>query len=146
MVKKEKSEEILIAAGKQGIIHWRDLWEYRELFFFLAWKDILVRYKQTIFGVAWAIIQPLFTMVILTVIFQNLAQLPSIPNVPYPILVYSGLLPWMLFANYFSSASTSMVGNKNLITKVYFPRIIIPISNIIVQLVDFLISFCIFVV
>jgi len=122
--------------------YWKDLWQYRELFAFLAWRDILVRYKQTVIGIAWSVIRPLLTMVVFTVIFGKLAKLPS-EGVPYPIMVYAAMLPWQLFANSLGESSNSLIANANMISKVYFPRIIIPSSSVIVGLVDFIISFCI---
>jgi lipopolysaccharide transport system permease protein len=119
--------------------YWRDLWHYRELFYFLAWRDILVRYKQTVAGVAWAWIRPAATMVVATTIFGHVARLPS-GDAPYPIMVFAGLLPWHLFANALSDSGGSLIGNANLIAKVYFPRLVIPASSIIVGLVDFLIA------
>ena len=121
-----------------GIKHyWRDLWRYRELFFFLAWRDILVRYKQTSIGIAWSVLRPLLTMIAFTLVFSKLAKLPS-EGVPYPILVFAALLPWQFFSNSLSEASNSLIVNSNLLTKVYFPRLIVPTSSIIVSLVDFL--------
>jgi len=123
-----------------GIKHyWRDLWRYRELFFFLAWRDILVRYKQTSIGIAWSVLRPLLTMIAFTLVFSKLAKLPS-DGVPYPILVFVALLPWQFFSNALSEASNSLIVNSNLLTKVYFPRLIVPTSSIIVSLVDFCIS------
>ena len=116
-----------------------DLWRYRELFYFLAWRDILVRYKQTVIGIAWSLIRPLLTMVVFSVIFGRLAKLPS-DGVPYPIMVFAAMLPWQFFSNSLSEASGSLVGNANLISKVYFPRLIIPASSVITSFVDFLIS------
>jgi lipopolysaccharide transport system permease protein len=136
--------EIIIEAGDKGRLPWREIWNYRELFVFLAWRDILVRYKQTIIGIAWSVIRPLLTMIVFTIIFGRLAKFPS-EGIPYPILVFAGLLPWQLFANAFTASSTSLVANASMISKVYFPRIIIPASAIIVSLVDFLITFMIMV-
>jgi lipopolysaccharide transport system permease protein len=119
--------------------YWRDLWRYRELFFFLAWRDILVRYKQTAIGVAWSVIRPLATMLVFTVVFGTLAKLPS-NGVPYPVMVYAAMLPWQFFANALSESSNALVDNANLLSKVYFPRLIVPASAVIVSLVDFLIS------
>ncbi|MCC7400750.1 MAG: ABC transporter permease [Chitinophagaceae bacterium] len=124
--------------------YWNDLWKFRELFFFLAWRDILVRYKQTVIGLAWSVIRPFLTMVVFTVIFGNLANLPS-GNAPYPILVFSAMLPWQFFSTSFSDASNSLIGNSNMLTKIYFPRMIIPASTVIVNLVDFFISFVILI-
>ena len=117
-----------------------ELWEYRELLLFLIWRDVLIRYKQTAFGVAWALLQPLFTMVIFSVIFGRLADLPS-EGIPYPVYSYVALLPWQLFAGALQRAGTSLVGNADLLTKVYFPRLVIPISAVMAGLVDFTISF-----
>lgn len=131
--------ELVIQAGKAERQYWRDLWKYRELFYFLAWRDILVRYKQTAIGLAWALIRPFLTMVVFTVVFGNLAKLPS-EGVPYPILVFSAMLPWQFFANALSECSNSLIANSNLISKVYFPRLIVPTSSVIVSFVDFMIS------
>lgn len=117
-----------------------NLWEYRELLYFLAWRDIKVRYKQTVLGALWAIIQPLTTMVIFTVIFGKLAKIPS-DGIPYPVFSFCGLLPWNYFAGAFSRSSSSLIGNANLISKVYFPRLVIPISSLLAGLVDFAIAF-----
>lgn len=131
--------EIIIEPG-MGIKHyWRDLWRYRELFYFLAWRDILVRYKQTTIGIAWSVLRPFLTMIAFTLVFSKLAKLPS-DGVPYPILVFAALLPWQFFSNALSEASNSLVDNSNLLTKVYFPRLIVPTSSVIVSLVDFCIS------
>jgi lipopolysaccharide transport system permease protein len=119
--------------------YWRDLWHYRELFYFLAWRDILVRYRQTVAGVAWAWIRPAATMIVATTIFGHIARLPS-ADAPYPVMVFAGLLPWQLFANALSDSGGSLIGNANLIAKVYFPRLVIPASSVIVGLVDFLIA------
>ncbi|MBM4146605.1 MAG: ABC transporter permease, partial [Nitrospira sp.] len=132
--------ELVIEAGRTEGQYWKDIWHYRELFYFLAWRDILVRYKQTVIGVAWSLIRPLLTMVIFTIIFGKLAKLPS-EGVPYPVLVFAALLPWQFFANSFSESSNSLIANSNLLSKVYFPRIILPVSTVIVSLVDFFISF-----
>jgi lipopolysaccharide transport system permease protein len=137
--------EIIIEAGRTERQYWKDLWAYRELFYFLAWRDILVRYKQTAIGVLWAVLRPFLTMVVFTVLFGKLAKFPS-DGAPYPILVFSGLLPWQFFAGAFSGASNSLVGNRNLISKVYFPRLAIPTSSVMVSFVDFLISGAILVV
>ena len=132
-------QTLVIEAGRTERHYWRDLWRYRELFYFLAWRDILVRYKQTAIGVAWALIRPLLTMIILTIVFGNVARLPS-DGVPYPILVFAAMLPWQFFANAFSDAGNSLIGNANMISKVYFPRLVIPGSAVIVCFVDLLIS------
>jgi lipopolysaccharide transport system permease protein len=131
--------EIIIRPGMGALHYWRELWRYRELFFFLAWRDILVRYKQTAIGVAWSVIRPLATMLVFTVVFGKLAKLPS-NGVPYPVMVYAAMLPWQFFANALSESSNSLIDNANLLTKVYFPRLIVPASADIVSLVDFLIS------
>jgi lipopolysaccharide transport system permease protein len=135
----EHAEELVIEAGRTERHYWKDLWRYRELFYFLAWRDILVRYKQTVIGIAWALIRPLLTMVVFVFIFGKLAKLPS-DGVPYPILVFSALLPWQFFANAIAEAGNSVVSNANMISKVYFPRLVVPASAVIVGLVDFLIS------
>jgi lipopolysaccharide transport system permease protein len=132
-------DELVIEAGRTEAHYWRDLWRYRDLFYFLAWRDLLVRYKQTVFGVLWAIIRPLLTMMIFVVVFSRIAGLPS-DGVPYPILVLAGMLPWQFFATALSDSSASLVSNANLITKIYFPRIILPASSVIVALVDFTIT------
>lgn len=132
-------KELVIEAGRTEKQYWKDLWRYRELFYFLAWRDILVRYKQTAIGIAWALIRPFLTMVVFTVVFGQLAKLPD-QGVPYPILVFAGMLPWQFFSNALSECSNSLVGNANLISKVYFPRLIVPTSAVIVSFVDFLIS------
>ena len=124
--------------------YWNDLWKYRELFFFMAWRDILVRYKQTVIGLAWSLIRPFLTMVVFTVLFGRLAKLPS-GSTPYPILVFSAMLPWQFFSTSFSDASNSLITNSNMLTKIYFPRMIIPASTVIVNFVDFLISFLILI-
>lgn len=130
---------LVIEAGKAERHYWNDLWRYRELFYFLAWRDILVRYKQTVIGLAWALIRPFLTMVVFVVVFSKLAKLPS-EGVPYPILVFAALLPWQFFANAFTEAGNSLISNANMISKVYFPRLVVPVSAVIVSFVDFLIS------
>ncbi len=136
---RDPSAELVIAAGRTQRQYWQDLWRYRELFYFLAWRDILVRYKQTAIGIIWALIRPFLTMVVFTVVFGKIAQLPS-DGVPYPILVFAGMLPWQFFANALSESSNSLISNANLISKVYFPRLVVPTSAVIVSLVDFFIS------
>ena len=130
---------LVIEAGRTELHYWKDLWRFRELFYFLSWRDILVRYKQTVIGIAWSVIRPLLTMIVFTVVFGKLAKLPS-EGVPYPILVYVAMLPWQFFANSLSESSNSLITNANMLSKVYFPRIIMPASAVIVSLVDFLIS------
>lgn len=140
MVREEMAQqELLIEPNRPALHYWRDVWRYRELFWFLVWRDILVRYKQTVIGVAWSVIRPLATMLAFTVVFGLLAKLPS-GGVPYPLLVFAAMLPWNFCANALSESSGSLIGNANLLTKVYFPRIIIPVSSIIVSLIDFVIS------
>jgi lipopolysaccharide transport system permease protein len=138
-------DELIIEAGRAEAHYWRDLWRYRDLFFFLAWRDLLVRYKQTVFGVLWAVLRPFLTMAIFVVIFSRLAGLPS-DGVPYALLVLGGMLPWQFFATALSDSSSSLVTNANLITKIYFPRIILPASSVIVALVDFSITLGLMVV
>ncbi len=134
-------DEIIIEPGRGFKHYWKDLWNYRELFYFLAWRDIAVRYKQTVIGVAWSVIRPLLTMAVFVVVFGKLAKLPTEADAPYPILVFAAMLPWQFFANALSESSNSLVGNANMISKVYFPRLAIPASSVIVSFVDFLISF-----
>ncbi|HAC63951.1 MAG TPA: phosphate ABC transporter permease [Cyanothece sp. UBA12306] len=133
------SKELIIEAGRTEKKYWQDIWRYRELFYFLAWRDILVRYKQTAIGIAWALIRPFLTMIVFTIVFGKLANLPS-EGAPYPILVFAAMLPWQFFANALSECSNSLIDNANLIAKVYFPRLVVPISAVIVSFVDFLIS------
>lgn len=130
---------LVIEAGRSERHYWSDLWRYRELFLFLAWRDILVRYKQTVIGFAWALLRPFLTMLVFTLVFSKLAKLPS-EGVPYPILVFAALLPWQFFSNAFTEAGNSLIANANMISKVYFPRLVIPASAVIVSFVDFLIS------
>lgn len=132
---------IVLEAGRTERNYWLDLWRYRELFLILAWRDISVRYKQTVIGAAWAVIRPFLTMVVFTVIFGHVAKLPADGTVPYPVLVFAGMLPWFLFATVLGEASNSLVSNANLIGKVYFPRVIVPSASAVVALVDFAVSF-----
>ena len=132
--------DLIIESGRTERNYWRDLWRYRELFYILAWRDILVRYKQTVLGIAWAILRPLLTMIVFTIIFGKLAKLPSEGVAPYAIMVYAAMLPWQFFANSLSEASNSLIGNEKLISKVYFPRMIIPASSVMTSFIDFLIS------
>ncbi len=134
--------KLIIEPGRSEIHYWKDLWRYRELFWFLSWRDILVRYKQTAIGIAWSVIRPFLTMVVFTVVFSKLARLPS-GGIPYPIMVFAALLPWQFFANSLAECSGSLIANSNLLTKVYFPRLIVPASAVIVSLVDFFISLAI---
>jgi lipopolysaccharide transport system permease protein len=135
-----KSDTLIIEPGLVERNYWRDLWRYRELFSILAWRDIAVRYKQTVFGVVWALIQPLLAMVVFTVIFGRLAKLPADGSAPYPLMVFAALLPWQLFAGIFTGSAGSVIGNTSLISKVYFPRLIVPTARGVVSLADFLIS------
>ncbi|GAP97627.1 ABC transporter permease [Leptolyngbya sp. NIES-2104] len=139
-MQRSPKPKFVIEAGRTEQQYWRDLWQYRELFYFLSWRDILVRYKQTAIGIAWAIIRPFLTMIVFTVIFSNLANLPTQGTAPYPILVLAALLPWQFFASSLSQTSNSLVNNANLISKIYFPRLIVPASAIVVNFVDFLVS------
>jgi homopolymeric O-antigen transport system permease protein len=132
-------QELLIEPGRTEKNYWSDLWRYRELFYILAWRDINVRYKQTAIGVAWAILRPLLAMLIFTVVFGRIAKMPS-NGIPYPILVFAAMLPWQFFSNPLSEASNSLIGNTQLISKVYFPRLIIPAGAVITSFVDLLIS------
>lgn len=138
-----KTQTLVIEPGLAERHYWRDLWNYRELFFVLAWRDVAVRYKQTVIGLAWALMQPLLTMIVFTIIFGKIAKLPTDGAVPYALLVYAGLLPWQLFSTALTGASNSLISNANLISKVYFPRLIVPASAVVVALIDFLISFAI---
>jgi lipopolysaccharide transport system permease protein len=126
---------LVLERGRADRHYWRDLWTYRELFAILAWRDIAVRYKQTVIGVAWAVVRPFLTMAVLTVVFGRLAGLPN-GGAPYPVLVFAGLLPWFLFSTILNEATASLAGNANLVGKVYFPRLIIPASTAAVSLVD----------
>lgn len=133
-------QRLTLEAGRTEKQYWKDLWRYRELFYFLAWRDILVRYKQTAIGMAWALIRPFMTMIVFSVVFGTIAKLPTQGNAPYPILVYSALLPWQFFSSALAQCSGSLLGNSNLLSKVYFPRLIAPASVIVVCFVDFLIA------
>jgi lipopolysaccharide transport system permease protein len=144
MGEKINEFDLIVEPGRSEKNYWNDLWRFRELFLFLAWRDILVRYKQTVIGLAWSLIRPFLTMIVFTVIFGRLAKLPS-EGVPYPILVYAAMLPWQFFSTSFSEASSSLISNSNMLTKIYFPRLIIPASTVIVNVIDFLISFIILV-
>lgn len=134
-----QATELIIEAGHTERNYWRDLFRYRELFYFLAWRDVLVRYKQTVIGVLWAVLRPLLTMLVFTVVFGRIAKLPA-EGVPYPVMVFAAMLPWQLFATSLSEGSGSLINNSNLISKVYFPRLIVPASAVIVSFVDFAIS------
>jgi lipopolysaccharide transport system permease protein len=130
---------LLIEAGATEAQYWRDLWRYRELFYFLAWRDLLVRYKQTFVGVSWSLIRPLLTMFVLTFVFGKLGKMPS-SGAPYSLLVFCGLLPWQFFSTAITESGSSLISNSNLISKIYFPRLIIVVSSVITSFVDFLIS------
>jgi len=134
---------LVLEAGRADRQYWRDLWRYRELFLILAWRDVSVRYKQTLIGIAWAFVRPFMTMVVFTLVFGHLAKLPSTAGAPYAVMVFGGLLPWTLFASVLGDASASVIANANLIGKIYFPRLIVPLSTIVVALIDFLISLAI---
>jgi lipopolysaccharide transport system permease protein len=136
--------ELVIEPGRRELHYWHDLWRYRELFRVLAWRDVSVRYKQTVIGAAWALIRPFLTMIVFTIVFGKIAGLPS-QGAPYALLVFAGMLPWTLFSTALADASNSLVSNANLISKVYFPRLIVPTATIVVSLVDFLISLAILV-
>jgi len=137
--------ELIIEAGRTERHYWLDLYRYRELFYFLAWRDLLIRYKQTIVGVAWSVIRPFLTMLILTVVFGKFGKMPS-GGVPYPLLVFCGMLPWQFFSTSLSESGNSLVSNSNLISKIYFPRLIVPVSSVVTSFVDFLISACFMIV
>ena len=134
------SEELIIAAGRRGAHYWRDLWRYRELMGYLAWRDIKVRYKQAALGIGWAVLQPTMQTLLLTFVFSKLAKMPD-GGVPYFLIVLCGNLPWMLFTTAFSGAGASLVGNSHLISKVYFPRMVVPIASLAVALLDFAVVF-----
>jgi lipopolysaccharide transport system permease protein len=136
---------LVLEPGRAERHYWRDLWAYRELFAILAWRDVAVRYKQTVIGIAWAVVRPFLTMVVFTVVFGRLAKLPSAGGAPYPIMVFAGMLPWFLFSTILGEASSSLIGNVNLVGKVYFPRLIIPASAAVVALVDFSINLAILI-
>jgi len=138
--------DLIIEQGKGFRHYWKDLWQYRELFFFLAWRDVLVRYKQTVIGIAWAVLRPFLTMIVFTIIFGRFAKFPSEGNAPYAVMVFAAMLPWQLFANALTETSNSLINNAAMISKVYFPRLIVPSSAVIVGLVDFLISFVLLIV
>ena len=133
--------DLIIEPGRFVRQYWSDLWRYRELFFFMAWRDVLVRFKQTVIGVAWSVLRPFLILVVFTVLFGKLARFPAEGDAPYPVMVLAALLPWQLFASALAESSNSLILNANMISKVYFPRLVIPASAVIVSLVDFLISF-----
>ncbi|RTL71305.1 MAG: ABC transporter permease [Hyphomicrobiales bacterium] len=137
----EQERVVILEAGRATRNYWRDLWHYRELFAILAWRDVAVRYKQTVIGLAWALLRPFLTMVIFTVIFGRIAKLPADGTAPYPIMVFAGMMPWFLFSSVLTEASGSLIGNANLISKVYFPRLVVPAATAVVALVDFGVNF-----
>lgn len=135
------SYEVILERGRTERNYWSDLWRFRELFYMLAWRDVSVRYKQTVVGVAWSVLRPLLTMIVFTIVFGRIAQLPTAGNAPYALLVFAALLPWTLFATILTEVANSLITNSNLISKVYFPRLIVPSASIVVSLIDFLIAF-----
>ena len=144
-IDKQESWDLILKVGSSEKNYWKDLWRFRELFYILSWRDIKVRYKQTVLGAAWSIIRPLLTTIVFTVVFNKIAKLQNPGNAPYALMVFAGMLPWQFFSNALSESSNSLIGNANLITKVYFPRMIIPASSVITSMVDFAISFLILV-
>jgi lipopolysaccharide transport system permease protein len=143
VLNKNNSDYLLLGPGAAEKNYWRDIWRYRDLFFVLAWRDIAVRYKQTVIGLAWALIQPLATMLVFSTIFGKIAKLPTEGAAPYALMVYAGLLPWQLFSTSLTGAAGSLIGNANLISKVYFPRLIVPSASVVVAFIDFLVGFAI---
>ncbi len=132
--------KLVIEARQSEKHYWADLWRYRELFLILAWRDVAVRYKQTVIGIAWALLQPALTVVVFTILFSRLAKLPADGTAPYPLMVLAGMLPWQFFASALSASSQSLIGNSALISKVYFPRMIVPVGTVVTALIDFLIT------
>ena len=139
--KNSNTYYLVLEPGKLEKQYWKDVFQYKELFWILAWRDILVRYKQTYIGIVWALIRPFLTMVVFTIVFGKIANLPTEGNAPYTILVFAAMLPWQFFSTSISSSSESLIANSALLTKVYFPRIIVPAAAVITSIVDFLISF-----
>lgn len=139
-----EQKEHIVDSANRSLFHWNELWIYRELFYFFTWRDIKVKYKQTTLGFLWAILQPLLMMTIFTLFFGRALNIPS-ENIPYPVYVFSGLLIWNVFSTGLTNASASMVSNASIIKKIYFPRLVIPVSSIIVSLFDFLMAFVLFV-
>ena len=136
----QSSERLILEAGRADRQYWWDLWRYRELFFILAWRDVAIRYKQTVIGLAWAFVRPFMTMVVFTIVFGKLAKLPTEGAAPYAVLVFAGLLPWTLASSILNDASGIVTGNAQLVSKVYFPRLIIPLATVLVGLIDFCVS------
>jgi lipopolysaccharide transport system permease protein len=132
--------ELIIEPGRGEKNYWRDLWRFRELFYFLAWRDILVRYKQTVIGIAWALVRPFLTTIIFTFAFNRIGNLKPPPGIPYPLMVFAAMLPWQFFSTAMSEGSTSLINNANLISKVYFPRLVVPAGAVITSFVDFVIT------
>ena len=141
MTDKKQTYNLIIEPGRTEKNYWSDLYRYRELFYILSWRDLKVRYKQTVIGVLWAVLRPLLTMLVFTVVFGRLAKMQSEGDAPYAIMVFAAMLPWQFFSNALTEASNSLIGNANLLSKVYFPRLIVPASSVITSFVDFLISF-----
>lgn len=139
------AQPLIIEAGRSERQYWQDIWRYRELFWVLALRDLSVRYKQTIIGVAWALLRPFLTMMVFTIIFSKLAKLPSDGSAPYALMVFAGMLPWTFFSTALSDASNSLINNTNLVSKIYFPRLIVPAAAIVVAFADFVIGFLILV-
>ncbi len=146
MPNQKNTYSLIIEPGRTEKNYWTDLYRYRELFYILSWRDLKVRYKQTVVGVLWAVLRPFLTMVVFTVVFGKLAKMEPEGNVPYAIMVFAAMLPWQFFSNALSEASNSLIGNANLLSKVYFPRLIVPASSVITSFVDFLISFGLLIV
>lgn len=141
MLDKKTTYNLIIEPGRTEKNYWADLYRYRELFYILSWRDLKVRYKQTVVGVLWAFLRPLLTMIVFTIVFGKLAKMQPDGDVPYAIMVFAAMLPWQFFSNALTEASNSLIGNANLLSKVYFPRLIVPASSVITSFVDFLISF-----
>ena len=135
------AHELVIEAGRAERQYWKDLWRYRELFLILTWRDVAVQYKQTVVGILWAVLRPLLTMAAFTFVFAKVAKLPSEGVAPYPLMVFVAMLPWQMFATAITAIANSLVTNSNLVSKVYFPRIIVPAATMGVAMVDFVISF-----
>lgn len=145
MDKSEEHYDLVIKATKNRSSYWEEIWEYKDLLYILVWRDLKVRYKQTLLGVLWSVLQPLLTMVVFTFIFSQIAELPTEAKAPYPILVFSALIPWQFFSSAISGAGNSLIANQTLITKVYFPRTVIPASTVIASLFDMIISLAILI-
>ncbi len=146
MSNQKNTYSLIIEPGRTEKNYWTDLYRYRELFYILSWRDLKVRYKQTVVGVLWAFLRPFLTMVVFTVVFGKLAKMAPEGDVPYAIMVFAAMLPWQFFSNALSEASNSLIGNANLLSKVYFPRLIVPASSVITSFVDFMISFVLLIV